>query len=340
MLKRIFIALFSLICMLVVITNYFTVQSAAKQAVGICINSVFPSVFPFLILSSMIIKSGSASVIGKPFSRIFNKFFGVNKSCTTPIILGLTAGFPVGASCTYNLYKNGEISKDEAEYLLSFCSNSGISFIFGIIGGEIFKSAKIGAMIFVIQLVSSVITGVLMKNRHIISVSDFRTKNTDISFSAVVVNSVKESVINIAYICGYIVLFSIFTKLIISFLPECFSFTVKGILELTSASYELSYFELKSAFVLACGILSWCGICVHMQVRAVTGNLSLKPYFIGKAVHMALSMLMAYLTPITSSLSVYKENISIVYRNNGFGFLFVIIFFIVMCCILFKSVVK
>lgn len=257
-----------------------------------------------------------------------------------PIILGLTAGFPVGAICCYRLYKSAEITKSEAEYLLSFCSNSGISFIFGVLGGAVFKNIKIGILIFLIQTASSFLVGILLRPKSENVSLDTTPSPAPASIQSAIVNSVKSSVINIAYICGYIISFAVLTELLQVYLPKSFAFGIKAIFELTGAAYELSGFPQKTALILACGILSWSGLCVHMQIRSVTGELDLKPYFTGKLIHMASSMLCAYLLPIEEHIGTYCENVSVTYRAGGFEYIFFIIIIIIISCILLNNVVK
>lgn len=338
--KKYFMSICSVLLIAAIIINYNAVQNSVRETIAVCLNSVLPSVFPFLVLSSIIVSGGITRVTGRPLSKIFRKLFGVSECSSTVILLGLTAGFPVGASSCCELYKKGEISKEEAEYLLSFCSNSGISFIFGVIGGTVFGSIKAGLIIYFIQVLSSVITGLLLRGKNRFN-SNYVYKNDRVVRAIpVVVGAVKSSVINMAYICGYILFFAILTEILLLILPSNISFMVKGICELTCASYELIGLPLKTKLVLACGILSWCGASVHMQVRAVTDDLSLKQYFTGKLVHMASSMTMAYFVPINQHIGAFRESIVEVSRDENYIFTFLLIIFIILSCIFANNSVK
>lgn len=340
LLKKIFTASASVTFVIMTILNYRVVQAAAKEAVSLCLYSVVPSIFPFMILSFIITKSGGGKSVGKPFAFLFKKLFGVGESCAAAIILGLTAGFPIGAVCCHGLYKSGEISKEDAEYLLSFCSNSGISFIFGVLGGSVFGNIKIGLLIFLIQTASSFLVGILLKKRRKTPFVPQTENENNIAFSELITGAVKSAVVNLAYICGYIIFFAILTQILLVYLPQSFAFGLKSVFELTGAAYKLKLFPQKTAFVLACGLLSWSGICVHMQVRSVTEGLSLKPYFIGKLIHMASSMLMSSLIPLNEYIGTYRENITVTYRNGCFGLIFFIIIIIIISCIFTNNVVK
>ena len=64
--------------------------------------------------------------------------FNVAPAGATAFVLGIISGFPLGAICAKDLYKAGNLSKPEAERLLTFCNNSGPLFIIGTVGAAIY----------------------------------------------------------------------------------------------------------------------------------------------------------------------------------------------------------
>ena len=48
------------------------------------------------------------------------------------LLLGLICGYPMGAKLTADLFREGKITKSEAQYLLTFCNNPGPVFISSI----------------------------------------------------------------------------------------------------------------------------------------------------------------------------------------------------------------
>ena len=256
------------------------------------------------------------------------------------VLLGWTAGFPVGAASAAQLWKSGKISKSEAEYLLSFCSNSGISFIFGVVGGSIYGDIKISFLLFFVQITASALTGFILRPKTPFTCNCISEKTTDSTIAETVIKSVKNTVVTLSCICGYILLFSVLCDVILLFLPGNLDFFIKGIFELTSSASLLKEFPLKTSVVLASAMLSWSGLCVHMQIRSVTDGLSLRNYFIGKLIHIGISMLLTYLLTINRTITVYRECISVSYRNNHFGIMFLIIIFVILCCIFLNNDVK
>ncbi|MDR1299354.1 MAG: sporulation protein, partial [Oscillospiraceae bacterium] len=112
---------------------------AAMYGLELCANVIVPSLFPFFVLSSLMVDTGAARRIGAPLGRVMRPLFNVRGECAAAVVLGIIGGYPVGARTVINLYENGDCSKAEAERLLSFCNNSGPAFIFGVVGAGVFS---------------------------------------------------------------------------------------------------------------------------------------------------------------------------------------------------------
>ena len=84
--------------------------------------SIIPSVFPFFVISDYIYQSSIFEKKGF-FSSIYEFIFGL-PSCTLPaFLLGNICGFPIGAKCINDLYRDGMISGKEAQRLLIISNN-------------------------------------------------------------------------------------------------------------------------------------------------------------------------------------------------------------------------
>ena len=90
--------------------------------------------------------------------------FNVGGAASAAFVLGFIGGYPIGAKSVITLYKNGSITKSEAERLLSFCNNSGPSFILGVVGAGVFSSGKVGFLLYAAHAAASVCIGVLFRN--------------------------------------------------------------------------------------------------------------------------------------------------------------------------------
>ena len=101
----------------------------AKQLAYLGLDTWFtqliPSLLPFMILSSLLIQLDLISYFCKPFRLFLRPLFQMNDSCLYVLITGFLCGFPIGAKNITQLYQEGKLTKDEGNYLLSFCNNIG-----------------------------------------------------------------------------------------------------------------------------------------------------------------------------------------------------------------------
>ncbi len=295
---------------LLLLINPKIVIDYIKNAVNLCFNILIPSIFPLLVFSSLFIETGLANDIGKLFNKIIKPIFNLNGSCAIAIILGIIAGYPIGAKIALDLYNNGNCNKSEAERILAFCNNCSPSFIIGGIGVAIFGSVKIGALLYFSQIVASIIVGIAFghlwkDNLNNNSYSNIIFKRKSIVNSLVI--SVKSSAINMAYICGFVCFFSVIIGLVngymifdnisvflSNFLPISRVYIKQllvGFLELANGvNASTTIPSAIQLFILAI-VIGWSGLSVHFQVFAILSNscLNKRAYIIGKTLQGFLS---------------------------------------------------
>ena len=86
---------------------------------------VLPSLLPFMIFSDFFIHTGLVSVLLRKIKTVFRFLFGLSMYGSYALLLGLICGYPMGAKLTADLFREGKITKSEAQYLLTFCNNPG-----------------------------------------------------------------------------------------------------------------------------------------------------------------------------------------------------------------------
>ncbi len=92
-----------------------------------------PTLFPFMMISSIMLYSGIDIELGRIISRLLSRAYRYSEYGLYAIFIGFLCGFPMGAKVVSELYENGKISRDEAESLLGFCNNIGPAYFLGII---------------------------------------------------------------------------------------------------------------------------------------------------------------------------------------------------------------
>lgn len=138
-------------------------MEAARTGLQLCYNVIIPSLFPFFVLSSLVVELGLAGYLGRLLEGIMWPLFHVSGACASAFALGFVGGYPVGAKTAINLYERGMCTRTEAERLLAFCNNSGPAFILGVVGAGIFASSTVGVLLYLAHALASVCIGLLFR---------------------------------------------------------------------------------------------------------------------------------------------------------------------------------
>lgn len=271
--------------MLALVFNSSRVIEAAKEALILCFSSIIPSLFPFMVLSSLLVGSVSDKSF-KSIAKIINKLFGISSYSVAAFICGIVCGYPIGAKCTAELYRDGKISASEAESLLAYSNNSGPLFVIGAAGCGILGSFKAGVLLYTVHVLCAVSAAFLLKPYTYSKVSAIHTLHRKKSFT----DAVCESTVNVLNVCGFIVFFAVINALLLPclrFVPIWCRCIITGIVEITNCiNYTASQIHpLDQRLAITAAALGWSGISVHMQVKSVIKDtkLSMKKYYITRA---------------------------------------------------------
>ena len=265
---------------------------------------ILPSLFAFSVSAKILTGSGLCERLERtPVCRLF-PFLGVSAAGFSAMLLGFLSGFPVGASALASLVSGGRMKREEAESLLPFCNNAGASFVIGTVGLLIFGSAEIGRALYLSQTAASLFAVILTAKGRVPFLTDASSeKKREIPALALVTSAIGEGALSMVGICGYVVFFSVVTKMIFhvfhAFLPflDGFFAVFSGFLEIAGGISMLSEMPFSDVVrLLLCGaMLGFGGISVWMQVadRAEGAGLSLSFYWKGKCMTMLFSALLA-----------------------------------------------
>jgi sporulation integral membrane protein YlbJ len=347
---------------------------AAGDGVKLCLSIIIPSLFPFFVISSMVVETGIAARLGHFIEPIMFRLFRVNGSCSAAFVLGFIGGYPVGAKTAIALYEKGQCSKPEAERLLSFCNNSGPAFILGVVGAGVFSNSIVGLLLYLAHTTASVLIGVMFRHwgdKNPPSIISGRKESLNISFTSAFTTSVKTSFQSTLNICGFVIFFTVFIRLL--FVANIIPFAaavlggifapfgldqaaaerlLTGLIELTSGVWTLQNAAagLNSNVAMAAFMLGWAGLSVHCQALSFLcdSGLSAKTYILGKFLHGILSAALVYIVcrvflfeaPVSAYLA---EQVS---GMTSLGFLKSLIlstgcaFLLLFCLILFSRAIS
>lgn len=301
-------------CVLLLIMFLFPTPAlaGAKRGLLLWFNTVLPTLLPFIILSTLIVRLGIAYSLCKVFHPIIGRLFKVTKNACYPVLIGFLSGIPMGAKTSADLALDRKISVDEAQFLTIMCNNASPMFVLGYVAMSELNAPKLKLPIIFILYGSSIITALLCRcfypliskhsyNAQIDSncpstqkvyaqseeISQHQTRSrVKIDFS-IVDSSIMDGFEVITKIGGYIILFSVLTQILLSIEPinEFLRFIIIGILEITTGINTIATSSLASniKIVLILSITSFGGFSGIAQTKSVFANSGLSIVFYIKA---------------------------------------------------------
>lgn len=280
------IAVFS---MLIIIFDSKTALQGTSEGLQLCLQTIIPSLFPFFVLSGVL----NHYLIGRKvsFLRPICNHCGIPDGCESLFLLGLVAGYPIGAQLISQAYEESAISKSTAHRMLGFCNNAGPAFIFGILP-PFFSNIYYVWIIWGIQIFSAILVGLLLPQKEVRGGDIRRVPPVSI------VAALQKAINNIAVVCGWVILF----RMIIAFSEKWFLWRFSpvfkviyyGLIELSNGIIQLQYIPSEAIrFVFASVILAAGGLCVTLQTCSVTALLGTGYYFPGKILQALLCILIS-----------------------------------------------
>ena len=298
---NIIIIIITLFVLYQVIIKKTLIYDSVNYALNIWVNNLIPTLFPFFIISDILINYNFTSYIPKIFKKLCKFLFNITDNMITILILSIISGFPSNARNTRTLYDKGIITLDEANHILIFSHFSNPLFILTTVAIFFFGDKNIGWFLLISHYLSNFLLGIMFRKYFIHNDFFIRNEDKNIDFGSVLISSIKKSIDTILLICGIITVFMLLSSIIIN----TFNFNIynsmliKGILEITIGIEALGKSNLPMIYkaVIASCFLAFGGFSVHMQVMSqITGtDIKYRYFFLGRLFQMILSGIITYL---------------------------------------------
>ena len=292
---QVFFCLMSTFCFCLILHNSDAAIDYIGQGLRLCTQTVIPSLFPFMVISELLVQSGAGEALGKFFSRLMRRIFGLSGAGGSAVFLGSLCGFPVGTKTAVSLYDRNMISKSELEHLLTFSNNPSSAFLINAVGVSLFANRRMGLILYGIVMLSSFIIGFIMR---------FFLKRTDAPAAhkhyptglhpggvQMFTDAVTHAANAMLLICAYVVFFSAITGALscmmdqLGSLPPLAHTMLFGFLELSGGVSDAANIPNPSTALVAVAVVTgWSGLSVHCQIMTLCSGrgISFKPYVLAK----------------------------------------------------------
>ena len=273
--------------------------------------NIFPSLFPYFVLSELLIHFGFipfASELLKPFMQIFK----IKSEAAFVLIMGLVSGFPSSAKYTRELYLKGILNEEEASKVLTFTHFSNPLFLLGTVSISFLGNKASGIFVLIIHYFTNFIVGFLFRNYYpskktekkvsfknaIREMSNFNKDKT--SFGTILTNAIQNSIHTLLLILGTVTCFLVITTIIDNnvHLNNFNQSILNGFVEMTQGLRYISLLEipLKLKSTLSIMILSFGGLSVHMQIISILSDTKIKylPFLTARILHATIGGIIGF----------------------------------------------
>lgn len=267
----------ALLALCVFTLSYRTDAAAGvRNGVYACLNTLVPSLFPFVLLACLLSKSRAAAWIFRPLAPVLRHAFHLPPCAAPALVFGLTAGYPTGAKIAATLYRDGRLTREQCARLLCFCTAPGYAFAASYTGAVVYGSARIGLLLFVACAVAPLLIGLCLAR---FAPKPAKEADAPAPTGGAFTDAVRDGVSAMVSMCGFVVVFSGFLTVLhasglfqtTTHLLAHLGFTVPDAGALTAFTLEVTAGTAHSAYwhtapaLVAFG-LGFGGICIHLQI--------------------------------------------------------------------------
>ncbi|MCD8005629.1 MAG: hypothetical protein LUF29_01435 [Oscillospiraceae bacterium] len=292
------------------------VKDGITKAIENCITGIVPSLFLNSVLSGVLIK---CSTNMKP-KRISSSDYGI----LLAFLLGNICGYPIGAKILSDLVKENNITHEQAEKAICFSFASGPAYVLGIVSTVLFHAKLLGFTTFV---------SIFLSNMVLYIAYIFRCRKSDctnsackaVCFTEAVMESISSSANSMISICSAIVFFSAMIAILKVIVPSV-NAKISAILEISNITSLQGNGLLF--FVLVTLLLSFGGLCVHMQIICLAGgSFSFRWFYLTRPIQLLLTALFSSLgylivsDHISIETSLNSDNIELTSAGNIIPFI-------------------
>lgn len=135
--------------------------SCCFQGFALWAECVLPSLFPFMIIALIFIRTGIADKAALPLKRVTG-LFNLPPAAAVCFIISICSGYPAGSKAVAEFYDGGCIGKSDCKKLAAVCSTSGPLFIIGSIGVKMLGDKGAGWKILVAHAISVLSIGLII----------------------------------------------------------------------------------------------------------------------------------------------------------------------------------
>ncbi|HZG84593.1 nucleoside recognition domain-containing protein [Paenibacillus sp.] len=138
---------------------------AGLKGVAIWWDVLFPSLFPFLVVSELMLGFGIVHFFGTLLDPMMRPLFRLPGPGGFVMAMGFASGYPVGARLTAQLWDSGLVNRSESERLVAFTTTADPIFLIGAVAVGFFHDVRLAPILALSHYGGAVLLGLLLRLR-------------------------------------------------------------------------------------------------------------------------------------------------------------------------------
>lgn len=265
------------------IINKNAIIYSASEALNIWSKSLFPVLYPTLILSDVLLASGIINKIPKVLYNIYSRIFKTSPYGLFVFLVSVFSATPTNAKILKDLYDNKLIDKNSLSKILSQ------TIFFNPILILTFSNLKV----LIIMWVSNILTSFILRNKLVSNDTTLK----DINFKFNINESIEKNMKTILNILGTLTLFLSLSS-IIPIKNQILKTFISGILEITSGFSRIKlYLTSPLNDIMMLIFVSLASFSIIMQIKSILKETKFdsKYFYVSRFITLILSLFIYFI---------------------------------------------
>lgn len=263
--------LFSLLALLLLFGR--DVSESVRTSLQIWWNTLLPGMFvPMILIRFLHARQGFDHL----YSNLFNRLFHMEGNAFAYVMCALLLGFPGGSLFLDEAGEQGRLNDTGCQRLIACCCFPTPGFVILSVGSSLYGDSAVGWKLYLCVIASGLVL-LMLSRRHVVCASSIL--HTPPSFFSALTQAIWDSARSMLLIGVYLLLFLVIASLIEQLLPAACTLPLQLLFEFSSAVLLCARLScaLKLRLMLTAALLSFGGLCVHLQIFSALRHCAL-PY--------------------------------------------------------------
>lgn len=268
------------------------IGAGVRTGIQLCGSVIIPSMFPFMMLSGFIARSGLLLSVSRLLEPVSMRLLRLPGCGMAVFLLSLIAGYPVGASLCGQMCADGLLQPEQAKRLCLYSCGAGPAFLVLAVGQGMLGSIRAGYLLLGAHLLAAVCTALLFARGTPVQTQPAALRRRQTGLPDAMVESVAAASSSMALICAFVLLFSGVVAILQSAgLPASVFCTVVSALEVSNGCVCLA--QLDAALPCIAAAVGFGGFSVLCQILSVskTARPRFRMLLLVRSVHAVCSLI-------------------------------------------------